>query len=217
MTAIDGRGIAENYLPSRYHYWYARSKLAMDPLYAAALPIFSQYQAPLLDVGCGIGLLPLCLGSQAKSSSYLGVDIDAEKIGIARSAATRAGLRGVRFEVADLVAGFPQHSGSVAILDVVQYLMPAARDELLAAAADCVAPEGVLVMRVGLDDQSWRAAITRMADRVGHASRWMSTAPRGQPTRAGVAEILARHGMRCDFTSLSGRTPFNNWLMVGRR
>jgi 2-polyprenyl-3-methyl-5-hydroxy-6-metoxy-1,4-benzoquinol methylase len=189
----------------------------MDPLYSAALRVFSQNRAPLLDIGCGIGLLPLCLNSQADGLNYLGVDIDAAKIGIARSAATRAGVQGVRFEVADLAAGFPPHSGSVAILDVVQYLMPAVRDELLAAAADCVAPEGVLIMRVGLDDQSWRAAVTRMADKVGHSSRWMSTAPQGQPTGKGLTEILARHGMRCDFTSLSGRTPFNNWLVVGRR
>ena len=217
MTAIDGRGIAGNYLPSRYHYWYVRSKLAMDPLYAAALRVFSQNRAPLLDVGCGIGLLPLCLNAQVDGLNYLGVDIDAGKIDIARSATMHAGVKGVRFEVADLTLGFPSHSGSVAILDVVQYLAPAARDELLAAAARRVAPEGVLVMRVGLDDQSWRAAITRMADRLGHSARWMSTAPQGQPTRRGLAEILSRQGLRCEFTSLSGRLPFNNWLVVGRR
>jgi hypothetical protein len=45
----------------------------------------------------------------------------------------------------------------------------------------------------------------------------MRTAPQGQPTRQGLSDILARHGLRCQFTSLSGRTPFNNWLVIGRR
>lgn len=216
MTVIDGRGIAEHYLPSRYHYWYARSKLAMDPLYAAARRALSLDRAPLLDVGCGIGLLAMSLDARA-DADYLGVDIDAEKVGIARSAAARAGLQRVRFEVKDLAAGFPRHRGSVAILDVVQYLAPAARDRLLESAAECVTPEGTLVMRVGLDDQSWRASITHIADKVGHLSRWMRTAPQRQPTRQGLTDILARHGLRCQFTSLSGRMPFNNWLVIGRR
>ncbi|HEY4369471.1 MAG TPA: class I SAM-dependent methyltransferase [Steroidobacteraceae bacterium] len=217
MTALHGRDIAENYLPSRYHYWYARSKLATDPLYAAVQGVFRDSQVPLLDIGCGIGLLPLWLKAAGCGFDYLGLDIDAGKIDIARSAVARAGLSQARFEVSDLAAGLPAHSGSVAILDVLQYLAPASRDELLACAARCVAPEGKLVIRAGLDDRSWRAAITRFTDKLGHLSRWMSTAPQAQPTAEGLTGMLARHGLHCEFTPLSGNTPFNNWLVIARR
>ena len=94
---------------------------------------------------------------------------------------------------------------------------PAARDELLAAAAGCVTSEGRLVIRAGLADRSWRAAITRFTDKLGHLSRWMSTPPQAQPTAHGIQDLLARHGLGCEFTPLSGKTPFNNWLIVGRR
>ena len=58
MQPLAKRDIAAHYLPSRYHYWYALSKLAMDPLYAEVRWVFAQSRAVVLDVGCGIGLLP---------------------------------------------------------------------------------------------------------------------------------------------------------------
>ncbi|MFL6576651.1 MAG: class I SAM-dependent methyltransferase [Povalibacter sp.] len=170
--------------------------------------------APLLDVGCGIGLLIHALRSAGATMPYRGVDIDAQKIGLARSAAKSAALGAVEFETCDLTQSFPAHSGSVALLDVVQYLDAAACDAVLDSAARSVSAEGVLVMRAGLDDGSWRAAFPRAMDRVGHALRWMQTPPRSQPTKSGIHDLLRRHGFRCEFHPAWGNTPFNNWMVV---
>lgn len=217
MQPLSSSNIAAHYLPSRYHYWYALSKLATDPLYAEVRQVFSQTRAGLLDVGCGIGLLAQCLRGSGVDVEYRGVDIDAAKIEIARSAARCGELLQTVFEVADLVQGFPQHRGSVALLDVLQYFESAARDDLLANAAGCVTAEGRLIIRAGLNDGGWRAAITRGADRAGHAIRWMKTPPRSQPTIADLRQLLARHGFKSEFRPLWGRTPFNNWLVVAQR
>lgn len=217
MQPLSKRNIAAHYLPSRYHYWYALSKLATDPLYVEVRQVFSQTRAVLLDVGCGIGLLPQCLHGSGVEVAYRGVDIDAAKIEIARSAARSGGLLQAAFEVCDLTKAFPEHRGSVALLDVLQYFEADARDDLLASAARCVTAEGRLIVRAGLNDGGWRAAITRGADTAGHALRWMKTPPRSQPTPVDLAQLLARHGFKSEFRPLWGRTPFNNWLVVAWR
>src|SRR3546814_10720293 len=62
---------------------------------------------------------------------YYGVDNDADKIGRATAAAGRTGLAPARFEVVDLAHHLPRHEGSVAILDVLQYLRAPAQRQLL--------------------------------------------------------------------------------------
>ncbi|HEU4484970.1 MAG TPA: class I SAM-dependent methyltransferase [Povalibacter sp.] len=213
---VSANRIARRFLPSRYHFGYAISKLATDPLYGEVERILTGTNVPLLDVGCGIGLLLHYLRASGITIGYTGVDIDAAKIDIAASAAANAGIS-ARFATCDLGSGFPDHRGSVAILDVLQYLDPAVRDAVLDGAARCIDAEGVLILRAGLDDGSWRSGFTRMTDRAGHAVRWMKTPPRSQPTRAGLTALLARHGFRSEFHPAWGRTPFNNWLVVAAR
>lgn len=220
MTApvrVSARRIAHAYLPSRYHFGYAISKLATDPLYGAVQRILASRQAPLLDVGCGIGLLLQHLRAAGIGIDYRGVDIDAAKIDLAVHAAHAAGIERAEFQVWDLGGGFPAHHGSVSILDVLQYLDPAVRDDVLDGASRCIDDEGVLIIRAGLDDGSWRAGFTRITDRAGHLVRWMKTPPRSQPTRADLATLLARHGFKSEFHPAWGRTPFNNWLVVAAR
>lgn len=216
LPPFSKRAVAACYLPSRQHYWYALTKLATDPLYTAMRPVFAQTRAPLLDMGCGIGLLPQCLRAGGCEVEYRGLDIDAGKIDIARAAAAKGRLQGLRFDVGDLSKAFPDHRGSVALLDVLQYFDAAARDELLRNAARCVASDGRLIVRTGLDDGRWRAALTRAADKLGHLARWMQTPPKSQPSRDSLERLLAAHGIECEFQPLSGHTPFNNWLIVGR-
>src|SRR4029453_11084854 len=118
------RDIASTYLPNQHQYWYSLSKLALDPLYDSVPEAFRDAHAPILDLGCGIGLLLHCLRANGSRSAYVGVDTDAAKIGAARAASERGGHRDAMFDVCDLSRHFPEHRGSVALLDVLQYLPP---------------------------------------------------------------------------------------------
>ena len=211
------RHIASSYLPSRYRYWYSLSKLAMDPLYDSVPAAFADDRAPILDLGCGIGLLLHCLRASGSRSSYVGVDTDAEKIEAARLASKRGGHSDAAFDVCDLGKQFPKHEGSVALLDVLQYLPPDAQEPLISKAAQCVSRDGRLVIRTGLADDSWRSRLTRANDRFGHWSGWMKTSFKAQPSQAQLAAVLRRHGLQAEFKPLWGRTPFNNWLVIAIR
>jgi SAM-dependent methyltransferase len=211
---LPKRAIAASYLPDQYRYWYSLSKLAMDPLYEAVPGAFDDEREPLLDLGCGIGLLLHCLRAGGCELPYVGVDTDSVKIEAARVASVRGGHDNADFQVCDLSVQFPKHHGSVALLDVLQYLPLQAQGPLLAQAAQCVSKQGQLVIRTGLADGTWRSALTRATDRFGHLVGWMKTSFKAQPSAQELRAVLQRHGLHAEFKPLWGRTPFNNWLVI---
>ena len=206
--------IAQAFLPSRYHYHYARAKLGSDPLYPGVADALRGTNAPLLDLGCGIGLLAHALRAGGIALPYRGVDNDAPKIAQARQAAANAGLADAAFEVVDLAAGMPAHRGSVAILDVLQFVDPGVQDAMLDGAVAMLAPGARLVIRTGLDDGSWRARFTRRVDDFSRVLGWMNAGAKRYPDADALRARFDAAGLVSEFVPLYGRTPFNNWRVV---
>ncbi|NOT88403.1 MAG: methyltransferase [Lysobacter sp.] len=222
LAAADARRIAEAFLPkfplgNRYDYYYVRGKLGSDPLYPGVLAALRGSDAPLLDLGCGLGLLAHALRFDGQALAYRGVDNDDAKIDRARRAAETSKLAQARFETIDLANTIPEHRGSVAILDVLQYLDADAQRALLANAAAMLTPGARLVIRSALDDDSSRARATRITDRLANWIGWMRFRPRCWPTREGLRETLEAAGLQAEFAPLYANTPFNNWLIVAKR
>ncbi|MGN6513041.1 MAG: methyltransferase domain-containing protein [Lysobacteraceae bacterium] len=202
---------------NRWNYFYSRTKLASDPLYPAVADALRGSHAPLLDLGCGIGLLALALRHAGIALPYRGVDFDAAKVAQARAAADRAHLADVRFEVVDLASALPVHAGSVALLDVLQYLDATAQRRLLEAATGMLAPAGRLVIRTGLDDGGARIRTTGAFDRFANRLGWMKTPPQRYPREDELRAVLGAAGLRGAFRPLRGNMPFNNYLVVAER
>lgn len=215
MDAITATQIAQCYLPRRWHYHYSRAKLRMDPLYAGVCQALRDTCAPVLDLGCGIGLLAHCLRAQQLSMPYVGLDSDADKIALATRSTLH--LDQVQFAVMDLTQPPLAQRGSVVLLDVLQYLPPPAQLKLLDDACANLDANGKLIVRSGLADAGWRSKITYSADLLGRAVRWMNTSPQRYPQRSTFIEVCTRHGLQPTFQPWWGRTPFNNWLIVATR
>ncbi len=214
--------IARAFLPTpnsfdRYHYYYARAKLATDPVYDGVLDALRGTQQPLLDIGCGIGLLAHALHADGQALAYAGMDVDARKIAAAHIGARNASLRDTRFAVADIAREPPRHHGSVAILDVLQYLSePGQRHLLHLCAREWLAEGGRLVIRSGLREDNTRSRVTRVADRLARVVGWMQAQPQHFPSREWFAQQFQALELRFDMQPLRGNTPFNNWLIVAR-
>ena len=131
-------------------------------------------------------------------------------------AAVRGRFRALSFHSGDARRGLPAHSGHVTILDILQFFSPAERDALLRAAAERVAPGGLLVIRSGLHDRSARFAITVAGDWLARGTRWMKAAPTHYPRAADFHRVLSPFG-NVEITPLWGATPFNNHLIVLRK
>lgn len=215
MTADLARKLASPF-PGIWDRTYVSSKVKTDPLYGAVYDELRTSELPLLDLGCGLGLLAFYLRERGLDFPIRGLDYDPRKIVSAGKAAASLEHRGVSFSTHDARQGLPDHSGNVSILDIMQFFTPPEQEELLGLAAARVAPGGKLVIRSGLRDESWRFKVTVAGDLLAKASFWMKAAPTHYPASEDFERILSPHG-EVSVLPLWGGTPFNNHLIVLRK
>lgn len=195
---------------------YVRGKLAGDPVYAATATLVAGTTLPLLDIGCGIGLLGLYLHALGHAQPYLGVDHDARKIAAGQQAVQRAGLDALmNLRHAD-VAELPPMHGHVALLDVLHYLPAARQSPLLQEAARHLAPAGCLIIRNVLREPNWRFHATRVEEFFLRTSGWIPGGAQHYPSADELRAPLQDAGLHVHIEPLHGRTPFNSYLIVAR-
>jgi len=199
----------------RWRQGYVRGKLRSDPIYAAVLQLLKDSPLPVLDVGCGIGLLEFYLREHGFAPPLFGVDFDAQKISHAQRIAGRA-YSDMTFSVGDVMTS-DSFRGNVVLLDVLHYLPAARHGPLLDHLAARVAPGGVCLIRATPRDASWRFRLTQLEEFWLHASRWMKTGAVHFPSAEEILAPFQRSGFDCEVRPLWGRTPFNSYFFVCRR
>ena len=193
---------------------YVRWKAAVDPAYGAVLEQLRGRSAPVIDLGCGIGLLAFYLREHGYDGPIVGVDFDQRKIDVARKAATQ--YRDIEFLSGD--ARDPLRQGhNVVILDILQYFDTASQQQILANAAAAVPPGGVVILRQGIRDASWRHRFTLIVDTLARTFRWMKAEAEHLtfPTREEIENPFA--AFDAEVRTLWGNMPYNNYLFVFRK
>ncbi len=203
--------------PGPHARWYVTGKVASDPLYPAVRRALEGTAAPLLDIGCGMGVLSFYLRAQGFLHPIHGMDYDFRKIDVAQQVLQNSAAENLSFSHGDAREGLPPHQGSVTILDILQYFPSEEQARLLSAAASRIRPDGVLVIRSGLDSPGWRFQLTRWCDGMANRLRWMQGLPVHYPTAESLTATLTAAGLTGTLQPLHGHTPFNNWLAVFRR
>jgi 2-polyprenyl-3-methyl-5-hydroxy-6-metoxy-1,4-benzoquinol methylase len=145
---------------------HTRIRWASCPFEAVAAELPTEGR--VLELGCGHGLFALHLALTGPARQVFGSDIDVDKIGVARRAATVAAEAGatVTFDVAP--AGRPPAGpwAGIAIVDVL-YLLPVEQQrQVLADAAAELAPGGVLVVKEMADRPRWKARWNRWQEQL---------------------------------------------------
>lgn len=212
MTADLPRKLAKPF-PGIWDRSYVSSKVKTDPLYGAVYDELNGSDLPLLDLGCGLGLLAFYLRERGLGFSIRGLDYDPRKIESANRVIGLLSHREISFATHDAREGLPEHAGNVTILDILQFFTPSEQETLLSLAASRLAPGGKLVIRSCLRDESWRFKVTVVGDLLAKASFWMKAAPTHYPTSEDFVRILSPHG-KVRIVPLWGGTPFNNHLIV---
>jgi SAM-dependent methyltransferase len=186
---------------------YARSKLATDPLYHAVARRLRGHPHPVVDVGCGIGLMAFHLREHGFLQPITGVDHDAAKI----AQAQRAAYDGIRFVTGDARDAIPPGS-SVLLLDVLHYFEEDEQQRILANIARAVPPGGMAIIRDGVRDASWRYFASYIAELFARGIRWI----RAERLHFSTVERIvgAFDGFEAEVMPLWGATPFNNYLFV---
>ena len=202
--------------PQRWLRGYVGSKLRRDPIYAAAYELFRSSEEPILDIGCGLGLLAFYLRERGCSQPILGLDVDARKIRHGKEIAATA-YRDIDLRHQDVKEPMPAFSGNVALFDVLHYLPPAVQASLLGHLSPCVAPGGVLVIRDCPSDNTPRFWMTCVAEKFAQAVSWNLNTALHFPSREQIAAAFNEKEFARESRPLWGTTPFNNHLFVFRR
>lgn len=181
-------------------------------MYRAILHCALPDRGTFLDLGCGQGLLLALLHEAKTRLSLHGIDAHPRRVDIARRA---LGADAV-LEQRDLrELAFPRPCAAVALIDVLLYLPEPER--VLRAAADALAPGGVLLVREPDADAGLAFMFTRFSSWFDAMTRGRSRAPiRYRPAGYWRAQ-LAGLGLAVEAQPMSRGTPFANVLFLCRK
>src|SRR2546423_6085077 len=195
---------------------YVRSKLRSDRIYLATYNLLGRSAEPILDVGCGVGLLAFYLRERACAQPVLGLDLDLRKIDYGATIAARR-YRDVEFRFHDVEENVPDFRGNVALLDVLHYLPRSRQRALLSQLAKRVAPGGVLIIRDCPREMRPRYWITWLAQKFAQAISWNVDGALDFPSRGSIDEVFDHREFKRESRPLWGGSPFNNHIFIFRR
>ena len=195
---------------------YVRGKLRSDGIYSAAYDLLGRSAEPILDVGCGLGLLAFYLRERGCAQPILGLDLDARKIGYGASIAARA-YRDVELRFLNVENALPDFCGNVVLFDVLHYLPPRAQTALLSELARCVAPGGLLVIRDSIREMRPRYWMTWLAEKFAQTISWNVDGVLHFPSRGSIDNVFCSGEFERESHPLWGRSPFNNHIFIFRR
>ena len=169
----------------------------------------------LLDLGCGHGVLPTLVASRTGMTVH-GIDIDPDKIEVARIAARRAGLP-IAYST-DPEEPFHRQWSAITIIDVLYLLGEHAAVDLVSRAARAVAPGGRLVVKEMADRPRWKARLNTVQENL--ATRVLRITE-GDTVEVVPIERLAHaveaSGLAVDERRIDRWYPHPHTLLVGRR
>jgi hypothetical protein len=190
---------------------YTHWKMRLDPVYAlviAELPL----EGELVDLGTGIGLLPMMLGLTRPLLHIRGVEWDRRKAKLAQN--LLRGLPRASVEEADARAYSIGSASAITMLDILHYSPFAQAQRWLAMCAAALAPGGVLLIR-DLEPSPWAIAV--WMERIWVHSRWNRGGGVHPRPSSELAEELTGYGL----TVVTRRAGFGlfraNTLTTARR
>lgn len=193
-------------------YYYAIGKIRLDPAYPAVAEMLKNSPRPLLDVGCGVGLLAAYLRTCGHKAPITGLDIDTNKIAIANKV---LGGENATFASGD-ARRLPNHRGDIILLDVLHYFTDAEQEALLSEIAARIAPGGVALIRIALRQRNLRHALTQLEETFIKLVKWIPVTGRNFPTREKILAAFPGEKFQTSVEPMWGLTPFNSHLFVVR-
>ena len=210
-----------------YPYFFARSKLGMDPIFMAMLRDGSIPDgARILDLGCGQSLLASLLLAARRQyqagvwpqgwpepptpSRLTGIEMDKSSAKWARGAlGTSASIQNTDLRHAEL-----PDSDIVVLFDVLHYLDQDEQVVLLEKISHSLRGGGKLLLRVADTDAGWRFRLTRIVDMSTILMSGRFSSRFFCRSMAEWTRLLDGFGFRIDRKPMSEGTPFANILLT---
>jgi uncharacterized protein (DUF2062 family) len=198
--------------PLRVYAWF---KYRLDPSYRRIVPLIPE-ESLTVDLGTGLGMLPVALGLLGGGRRAIGVDWDEAKLAAGRLAG--AGLEGIELVVGDLRTFELPVCDAITLVDVLHYYSAEIQREILARSAAALRPGGQLLIREGDTRAGRTAAWTRGLEALAVRLGWN----RGEGTTRFRAitllvEELRALGLEVEHEAAAGKLHPGNVLIRARR
>jgi SAM-dependent methyltransferase len=191
--------------------WYARLKYRMDPCYRVIARHIGE-DSFTVDLGTGLGMLPVLLGELGERRQALGVDWDRGKVRCGLHASR--GLPGVEIVEGDLQAFVLPACDVITLVDVLHYYEAPRQEEILKRCRTALGPGGRLLIRDGDGTREGGARFTRIVETWATRMRWnRGPAVRFRPISE-LRTALVDLGFRVDEDEVAGRFHPGNVLLV---
>lgn len=204
--------ISKAYGRSRWLRGYVRGKLLWDPVFPLARREIALRDRPVVDIGCGLGLLGLSMRAAGIALRYRGSDIVPWKINTAREAVRYFGFEEAGFDVCDALNTPIPEGATVCLFDVLHYLDTRDQQRMLDRLADAAATGSLVLIRTALRGTGWRYAATLAEEWWTRATGWIRGGQINFPARGEILAAFDRRGLRCEISPLWGSTPFASHL-----
>jgi len=226
----SGRFAWMPWLPWHFAWYFARGKLAHDPVFRALLERGDlAARERVVDIGCGQGLLasllhacderhrpgpwPAAWPPAPAAVAYTGIELMARDVKRAERALQALPLA-PRFVCGDMRDAPLPACDAVVILDVLHYVDHAAQVGVLARVRDALRPRGRLLLRVGDAARRRPFAISQWVDRVVTLTRGHRLPPTWGRRLVDWVALLEGLGFTVRPVPMSRGTPFANVLLV---
>jgi uncharacterized protein (DUF2062 family)/2-polyprenyl-3-methyl-5-hydroxy-6-metoxy-1,4-benzoquinol methylase len=148
--------------------WYARTEYVMDPCYRVIAPLVPA-GAFAVDLGSGLGMLPVLLGVLGDGRRALGVEWDRKKVECGAHAAE--GLADIRVVEGDARSVELPPCDVITLVDMLHYWDAGSQRALLARCRAALRPGGRLLVREGDPSRRggarWTRAVEALVTRLG--------------------------------------------------
>jgi SAM-dependent methyltransferase len=208
LRAVSARYTHAPMSMRQYAWW----KVRLDPVYRAVAAAL-EGKREIVDLGTGMGILPLVLVTKDPGAHVVGIDHDAGKIHAARCATE--GLP-IDLVVGDVRSHTLDACEAVTLIDVLHYFDVDDQKTIVDRAFEALRPGGVLLVREGETGERG-SRWTRMIERIAIASRWNRGKAPTWRSIDGLRLQLEGLGAKVDVTPVAGTLHPGNVLVRARK
>jgi 2-polyprenyl-3-methyl-5-hydroxy-6-metoxy-1,4-benzoquinol methylase len=129
--------------------WYSRVRFIIININIIhMLALCMRGKRRILDIGCGFGLFGCYFSKIFPGIEYHGIDLNAQRVDMARTAASRLGLDNTKFSCRDARdLTIDDQYDAIMMIDLMHHIDDSAKKHLIQTCSDHIAPGGRLIIK----------------------------------------------------------------------
>lgn len=209
------RNIERSYLKyGRFHYYYLKSKLKLDPVYFKVLKYVPE-RGVVVDLGCGRGVLAIMLKILKPNLKVIAVDWDKEKVELGKRVAKDLGLKEVDFLEMDVINYKANCKVDlILMIDLLHYFPYELQTKMLNCWLDCLAEGGKIIIREFELKKGVRSKLTYWGEKIFTSLKFNKGLGVFPIKIQEIEEVVKSKGLYITIEPCYGKSPFSNLLLL---